>query len=75
MVPIAILLPLTLAILVNMKPPAYKLFRSMIYLPSIVPLTAAGTIFLLLFHTRENHGLLATYLSLDIDFFIYLCKK
>lgn len=70
MVPIAIILPLALAILVNKKPAGFKVFRSMIYLPSIVPLTAAGTIFLLLFNTKENHGLLATYLSLDIDFFI-----
>ena len=58
MVPIAIILPLTLAILVNMKPPAYKLFRSMIYLPSIVPLTAAGTVFTLIFMAPAQSGLM-----------------
>ena len=38
MVPIAIILPLALAILVNKKPAGFKLFRSLIYLPSIVPI-------------------------------------
>ena len=45
MVPIAVLVPLGLAILVNLKPPGFKIFRSIIYMPSIVPLTAAGSIF------------------------------
>ena len=70
MVPVAILLPLALAILVNKKPPAFKLFRSLIYLPSIVPLTAAGTIFTMMFMTKSEHGLLAEMFGIDIKWFI-----
>lgn len=70
MVPVAILLPLGLAILVNIKPPGFKIFRSMIYLPSIVPLTAAGTIFSMLFLSKNNHGLLAEMFGVEIEWFI-----
>ena len=70
MVPIAILLPLGLAILVNQKPPGYKLFRALIYMPSIVPLTAAGTIFTLLFMSKSQNGLLAEFFGIDIMWFI-----
>ena len=69
MVPIAILLPLFLAILINRKPPAYKLFRSLIYLPSIVPLTAAGTIFTMLFLSPNQHGILYELFGIDIAWF------
>lgn len=70
MVPIAIILPLTLAILVNMKPVGFKVFRALIYMPSIVPLTAAGTIFNLLFMSASQHGLLAEWFGWDIQWFI-----
>ena len=70
MVPIAILLPLGLAILVNMKPPGYKLFRALIYMPSIVPLTAAGSIFVLLFNPPAAHGLLYELFGVDTQWFI-----
>lgn len=60
MVPIAIIVPLVLAILVNNKPPLFKLFRCLIYMPSIIPLTAAGTIFALFFLPASQHGLFAT---------------
>lgn len=69
MVPVAILLPLTLAILVNTKPPAFKLFRSLIYMPSIVPLTAAGTIFTLLFMDPKRQGLMKVFFDIDIIWF------
>lgn len=70
MVPIAILLPLALAILVNLKPPGFKLFRALIYMPSIVPLTAAGTIFTLLFMSKSQNGLLAEFFGIDIMWFV-----
>jgi multiple sugar transport system permease protein len=70
MVPIAILLPLGLAILVNMKPKGYKVFRAIIYLPSIVPLTAAGTVFTMLFLDKSQHGLLNELFSTDIKWFV-----
>ena len=66
MVPVAILLPLALAILVNIKPPAYKAFRSMIYLPSIVPLSAAGTIFSLIFMNPANSGLMSVFFGSEV---------
>ena len=69
MVPIAIILPLSLAILVNRKPPGFKLFRALIYMPSIVPLTAAGTIFTLLFMPKTQNGLLAEFFGIDIVWF------
>jgi len=59
MVPMAILIPLILAIFINQKPPGYKVFRCLVYMPSIVPLTAAGSIFTLLFNAKVQHGLLA----------------
>ena len=70
MVPIAILLPLGLAILVNLKPPGFKLFRALVYMPSIVPLTAAGTIFTMLFMSKSQNGLLAEFFGIDIMWFI-----
>lgn len=70
MVPVAILLPLGLAILVNKKPPGFKIFRALIYLPSIVPLTASGTIFTMLFLSKTEHGLLAEMFGIDIQWFI-----
>lgn len=70
MVPVAVLLPLGLAILVNTKPPGYKFFRALIYMPSIVPLTAAGTIFTLLFLPLVQHGLLAELFGVNINWFV-----
>ena len=63
MVPIAILLPLSLAILINKKPPGYKAFRALIYLPSVVPLTASGVIFTLLFLPKTQNGLIAEFFN------------
>lgn len=70
MVPVAIILPLCLAILVNMKPPGFKFFRALIYMPSIVPLTAAGSIFTLLFMSPSQHGLLYEMFGININWFI-----
>ena len=67
MVPVAVILPLALAILINQKPVGYKLFRALIYMPSIVPLTAAGTIFTLLFMSKTQHGLIAEFTGWDIQ--------
>ena len=69
MVPIAIILPLALAILVNIKPPLYKLFRSLIYMPSIVPLTAAGTIFTMMFLSPNQNGLLYSLFGIETAWF------
>lgn len=71
MVPIAVLLPLGLAILVNTKPPGYKAFRSMIYLPSIVPLSAAGAIFAFFFANPPN-GLVSEWFGSDVMWFDHI---
>ena len=70
MIPVAVLLPLTLAILINQKPAGYKTFRALIYMPSIVPLTAAGTIFSLLFMNKTEGGLVNEFFGIDIKWFI-----
>ncbi len=70
MVPIAVLVPLGLAILVNLKPPGFKIFRSIIYMPSIVPLTAAGSIFTIIFMEGSQHGLLYEFFGIDTKWFI-----
>jgi len=48
-VPLSIIIPLFMAICVNAKPKGYKLFRSLIYLPSVLPVSASGVIFIALF--------------------------
>lgn len=48
-VPLSIIIPLFMAILINAKPKGYKLFRSLIYLPSVLPVSASGVIFIALF--------------------------
>lgn len=67
MVPVAVLLPLGLAILINLKPPGFKLFRALIYMPSIVPLSASGVIFTLLFLPKTQAGLIDTLLNVDTN--------
>lgn len=69
MVPIAIIVPLALAILVNSKPKGYKMFRALIYMPSIVPLTAAGAVFTMLFLEKSQHGLINEIFGLEINWF------
>lgn len=48
-VPLSIIIPLFMAICINAKPKGYKLFRSLIYLPSVLPVSASGVIFTALF--------------------------
>lgn len=48
-VPLSIIIPLFMAICVNAKPRGYKLFRAIIYLPSILPVSASGIMFAALF--------------------------
>lgn len=48
-VPLSIIIPLFMAVCINAKPKGYKLFRSLIYLPSVLPVSASGVIFTALF--------------------------
>ena len=65
LVPLAIVVPLVMAILVNAQPKGYKIFRAIIYLPSILPVSASGVIFVSLFGT--NFGYLNQWMGTTID--------
>lgn len=64
-VPLAIIIPLIMALLVNCKPKGYKIFRAIIYLPSIFPVSASGVMFTALFGT--NFGYLNQWTGKIID--------
>lgn len=44
-IPLLMLVSLTLAYFINMHPPGYKLFRAIIYIPSVVSVSIMGIIF------------------------------
>ena len=64
-VPLGMIVPLIFAILISIKPPCYKLFRTLIYLPGIFPITATGLILMRMFAT--NNGFINTVFSAEID--------
>ena len=49
-VPCLIIIPLFLAYLINLEPKGYKIFRAIIYLPSVISGTIMGAIFVYLFN-------------------------
>ena len=65
-VPLLIIIPLCLAYLINMNPPGYKIFRAIIYLPSIVSVTIVGIIFGNMFKGDES-GLINAILGTKIE--------
>lgn len=66
-VPLSMIIPLGLALLTNQKPPGYKLFRAMIYIPGIFPLTATGLILMRMFDA--HYGWVNAVFGLSIDWF------
>ena len=56
---------LLLALLINKKPFGYKLYRAIIYLPGIFPITATGVIFLNMFN--NEYGFINNVLNLNIN--------
>ena len=66
-VPCLILIPLGLAILINHKPPGYKVFRSIIYLPSVVSVSIAGVLFITIFGETDT-SLINALLGTNIKF-------
>lgn len=66
-VPLCIVIPLALALLINIKPPGYKFFRACIYLPGIFPLTATGLILLRMF--SYQNGFINSLFNISIDWF------
>ncbi len=66
-VPLSILIPLGLALLINMKPKGYKFFRAAIYVPGIFPLTATGLILMRMFDS--HYGWINSVFNLSTDWF------
>ena len=66
-VPLSIVIPLGLALLINLKPPGYKFFRAAIYLPGIFPLTSTGLILIKMF--AKDYGFINTLFQTSIDWF------
>lgn len=64
-VPLCILIPLGLALLINAKPPGYKIYRAIIYLPGIFPITATGVIFLNMFN--NEYGFVNNLFKIDVN--------
>ncbi len=66
-VPLSIVIPLLLALLINVKPKGYKFFRAAIYVPGIFPLTATGLILMRMFDS--HYGWINSVFDLTVDWF------
>ena len=66
-VPLSIIIPFGLALLINTKCKGYKVFRALIYVPGIFPLTATGLILLRMF--GYQYGWINNFFNLTIDWF------
>lgn len=64
-VPLLIIIPLFLAYYINMRPPGYKIFRAIIYLPSVVSVSIMGVIFSNMF-AGDSSGLINAWLGTEI---------
>lgn len=65
-IPTMIVIPLCLAYLINLQPPGYKLFRAIIYLPSVVSVTIVGIIFGNMFK-GDTSGLINALFGTEIN--------
>ena len=63
--PLAILVPLGLAYLLNMHPPGFKVFRAIIYLPCVISVTINGIIFGNMF-AGTSSGLINAWFGTEI---------
>lgn len=64
-VPCIIIIPLILAYLINLKPRGYKIFRAIIFLPSILSVTVVGIIYGNMF-AGSSSGLVNSWLGTEI---------
>lgn len=64
-VPLLIIIPLGLAFLINMHPPGHKIFRAIIYLPSVISISVLGILFGCLF-AGDKSGLVNAWLGTEI---------
>ncbi len=65
-VPCLIIIPFLLAYLINFHPPGYKLFRAIIYLPSVISISIVGIIFGNMFGSGET-GLINAWFHTNIS--------
>ena len=65
-IPFLIVIPLALAYLINLKPPGYKFFRAIIYLPSVISISIVGIIFSNIFASDES-GLINSIFKTNIQ--------
>ena len=65
-VPALIVIPLILAYFINMHPPGYKIFRAIIYLPSVVSVTIVGIVFGNMF-AGDSSGFINALLGTQIE--------
>lgn len=66
-VPLSIIIPLFIAILINSKPKGYKIFRAIVYLPSVLPVAASGAIFAAMF--ARDYGYINQWFGIGTDWF------
>lgn len=64
-VPCMIIIPLVLAYFINMQPPGYKIFRAIIYIPSVISISIMGIIFGNMFQ-GDSSGLINAWLGTEI---------
>lgn len=65
LVPLGVVVPLVFAMLVNTKPKGYKIFRAIIYLPSVFPVSASGVMFAALF--GQHFGYINQWIGSNTD--------
>lgn len=65
-IPLCIILPLFFAYHVNRRPPGYKIFRFLLYLPSIVSITITGAVFGSMFK-GDSSGIVNAIFGTDIN--------
>ena len=65
-VPCLIIIPLALAYFINMQPPGYKIFRALIYLPSVVSISIMGILFGNMF-AGDGSGLINAWFGTNIE--------
>lgn len=64
-VPVMVIFPLFLAYLINYKPPGYKIFRALIYLPTVVSISIVGVVFGAIFDASPS-GLMNNLFGTEI---------
>lgn len=65
-VPCSIIIPLALAYLINLQPPGHKIFRAILYVPSVISISIVGVLFSSIFSSDPNglfNGTFGTHIN------------